>query len=35
VAHVHDLGDGFHGQTIAVGLANGSVAFIAQLFETF
>jgi hypothetical protein len=30
VAHLHDLGDGLHGEAILVGSADGFVALVAQ-----
>ena len=35
MAHVHDGGDGFHGQVFAVSLADRLVPFVAQLFGLF
>jgi len=32
VAHAHDLGDGLHGQAIAVGGADGLVALLPECF---
>jgi hypothetical protein len=33
VAHAHDLGDGFHRQAVAVGLADGFIALVSQFLE--
>jgi hypothetical protein len=30
MAHAHDLGDGCHWQTVAVGVLDGLIAFFAQ-----
>lgn len=35
MAHVHDLGNGLHRQTIAVGRADGFVALLPQRFAGF
>jgi hypothetical protein len=32
VAHAHDLGDGLHGQTLAVGRSYGFVSLLPELF---
>jgi hypothetical protein len=32
VAHAHDLGNGLHGQTLAVGRADGLIPLVAEVF---